>query len=723
MEQADGVSFPVFDVRKRREVRAEFFAVGDRKPAFEDKVAVSATGQYNEADRQAWVKTTSNYFVSKAFEMASFLPRAESAQSQQISHAHVHALQESGCMCGVEPLQLSKDLWGYLNLALTGKQKLAFNNVPQGSGFETWRRLVVPIAPRSDARLNDMQSDVNVPPKSKRLADVMDDIDTWEGQLLEYYKLGGDHMSDRTKIIIYLRMLPQATPSSFKMAFKGVGDFESSKDELRSNIKYLQDFGGLAAAHVMADEPAQPQATGTTGDGQEKEEGTITVDDFPVFMLQNLSSQEKDGLVAAVNRAAQQRRQQAQPRKVQPAPKARPAPPPRDARDVKCANCGQGGHTAAACKKPRIPVEERRCHTCGKQGHIASKCPDKPANVAETAQEATARPQPGTIFAVEDEDGFVPAQRRVFRPRPLTLADLPITVKVSQAARRRKAPVGNRFQAIAEEEEPCSTHESRQANESPPRDEARARTFRGLSLTACGCGRGAGERCPDESPTRQPKSHEPRLGVHHKRAENFSTLSKPEHDEMAGAHSVISEPNTDTSHRETHDPEGDARREALLMYSEDEETERDGQVMNVQWTEVDIEVVLDSGCSDHVMNVELDAPGYRVGPSEGSRAGRGFIVGNGERVGNDGQAMINLRAVGEKGEGIEFSSMFQSAKVTRPLMSVAKVCQNGYTCHFTATEASVKDKQSHTVCKFKREGGIYEGRMELRAPAPFGGPA
>jgi len=39
-----------------------------------------------------------------------------------------------------------------------------------------------------------MQTDVNVPPKSKRLADVMDDIDTWEGQLLEYYKCGGDHM-------------------------------------------------------------------------------------------------------------------------------------------------------------------------------------------------------------------------------------------------------------------------------------------------------------------------------------------------------------------------------------------------------------------------------------------------------------------------------------------------------------------------------------------------
>ena len=38
-------------------------------------------------------------------------------------------------MCSTEPLQLSRDLWGYLNLGLTGRKKLAFNNVPQGNGY------------------------------------------------------------------------------------------------------------------------------------------------------------------------------------------------------------------------------------------------------------------------------------------------------------------------------------------------------------------------------------------------------------------------------------------------------------------------------------------------------------------------------------------------------------------------------------------------------------
>ena len=48
----------------------------------------------------------------------------------------------------------------------------------------------------------------------------------------------------------------------------------------------------------------------------------------------------------------------------------RAATPPRDARDVKCANCGQTGHAAKDCKKERIPFEQRKCHICNKAGHI-----------------------------------------------------------------------------------------------------------------------------------------------------------------------------------------------------------------------------------------------------------------------------------------------------------------------------------------------------------------
>ena len=228
VEQGDGIKYPQFHGHLRKENTAAFYNIGENKSVFEDKVAVSPVGQYTEADKQGWVRTTANYLVSKAFEMAALLLWAESAQAHPISHEHVHALGECGFMSSVGPIQLSRDLWGYLNLALTGKQKQAFNNSPQGHGFEAWRRLVVLIMPRSEACLRDVQWQDKCPPKSKKLSDVVKDTDQWEAQLFNDYKRGGDHMFERTQIVC-LRMLPARTPSSLKIALKGISEFEIFK--------------------------------------------------------------------------------------------------------------------------------------------------------------------------------------------------------------------------------------------------------------------------------------------------------------------------------------------------------------------------------------------------------------------------------------------------------------------------------------------------------------
>ena len=59
---------------------------------------------------------------------------------------------------------------------------------------------------------------------------------------------------------------------------------------------------------------------------------------------------------------------------------------------------------------------------------------------------------------------------------------------------------------------------------------------------------------------------------------------------------------------------------------------------------MDIELTLDSGCCDHIMDVETLAPGYPIRDSERSRRGGGFIVGNGEKLDNTGEALLNLEA-------------------------------------------------------------------------------
>ena len=342
-------------------------------------------------------------------------------------------------------------------------------------------------------------------------------------------------------------------------------------------------------------------------------------------------------------------------------------------------------------------------------------------------------------------------------PRPVTMGELPVVTPVSQALRKRQQAESNRFLALTE-------------SPPPPPPQAPSRGSRGVpdvpqlchytpafsgpgcaESESCGCSPvpvRTEDRAFDEA-IREAEEYNERCATQQKRAGSVqgsaSPVSEEPNYEPASASSSYEAPSRrgpndpeqprSLTNSEIHEP--NQRNEvigssiivppgyagnAMLMYGDDTSSD-DELIMNVQWTDVDIDVVLDSGCSDHVMNVELDAPGYSAGASEASRAGRGFIVGNGERVPNEGEASVNLRVLDERGQTMDFRSVFQSAKVTRPLMSVAKICRNGYTCNFTDQEAKVVDSAGNTVCTFRRDRGIYVSRMKLRAPSPFGGQA
>ena len=133
---------------------------------------------------------------------------------------------------------------------------------------------------------------------------------------------------------------------------------------------------------------------------------------------------------------------------------------------------------------------------------------------------------------------------------------------------------------------------------------------------------------------------------------------------------------------------------------------------------MDVEVTLDSGCCKHVLPAEA-IPGYNIEESPGSRRGANFIVGNGELVPNEGQAHLNLAA--DSGNGTEqlVRSTFQIADLTRPLMSVSQICAQGHKCVFEGEHAMVIDQGGETVCKFRKQGGLYVASMKLKSPSPF----
>ena len=75
-----------------------------------------------------------------------------------------------------------------------------------------------------------------------------------------------------------------------------------------------------------------------------------------------------------------------------------------------------------------------------------------------------------------------------------------------------------------------------------------------------------------------------------------------------------------------------------------------------------------------------DAPGFGVFvvESAGSKRRQSFVFGKGQRVPNEGQLVLNLEGdLGLNGGKRKMTSTFQVAEVTRPLMSVSRVCDKG----------------------------------------------
>ena len=145
-------------------------------------------------------------------------------------------------------------------------------------------------------------------------------------------------------------------------------------------------------------------------------------------------------------------------------------------------------------------------------------------------------------------------------------------------------------------------------------------------------------------------------------------------------------------------------------------TPEDDQVMTMDnFVETDIVLTLDSGCCDHICDIN-DAPGYSavLQPSPGSQRGQRYVVGNGERVKNKGQ--VKLRMKGTDENGLLMNSVFQIAEITRPLMSVSRICDQDMVCIFEKDHARVTKRNGELVARFERDGGLYTCTMKLRRP-------
>ena len=92
-------------------------------------------------------------------------------------------------------------------------------------------------------------------------------------------------------------------------------------------------------------------------------------------------------------------------------------------------------------------------------------------------------------------------------------------------------------------------------------------------------------------------------------------------------------------------------------------------------------------------------------------------MGDGGTIPNLGESQLNLSDGGK-----DLQSIFQIASVTRPLMSVGKICDNGHRITFDALMAVVHAADGSELCRFERQsGGLYVAKLKLRNPLGFGG--
>ena len=124
------------------------------------------------------------------------------------------------------------------------------------------------------------------------------------------------------------------------------------------------------------------------------------------------------------------------------------------------------------------------------------------------------------------------------------------------------------------------------------------------------------------------------------------------------------------------------------------------QLESQGWCKVDC--VLDSGAADSVCPRSM-APQFEIVDTAASRAGVYYTSADGAKISNVGQQTLPVALE----NGVRTSAVFQVADVSRPLMSVGKVCEMGNRVLFGAGGGYILNIESGEATPFYKKDGVY----------------
>ena len=126
---------------------------------------------------------------------------------------------------------------------------------------------------------------------------------------------------------------------------------------------------------------------------------------------------------------------------------------------------------------------------------------------------------------------------------------------------------------------------------------------------------------------------------------------------------------------------------------------------------------MDSGAAESVCPLGMIGH-IEVVDSPGSRAGQHYLAANGGRISNRGQQMLPCML----GNGDATEAVFQVADVSRPLMSVSKVCEAGNRVIFGQSGGAISNISSGKTIVFEMKDGVYIFPLWIPCPS-FAGSA
>lgn len=183
-------------------------AVNGSTKLLNEKVALDSHMKYdgNQISKGAnWRSVTRNYLITKAPDAEAILDLVESNEDVPAWWINV-----SQALAGDQgrTQQIASELWGHLNLCLSGAARRIFANVPIQEGLEAWRRLMKPIRMRGEVRQLELTKKIQTPDAAHKPEDIPEALEKWDTDMREYFEAGGQAQSFDEKRSALLSILP-----------------------------------------------------------------------------------------------------------------------------------------------------------------------------------------------------------------------------------------------------------------------------------------------------------------------------------------------------------------------------------------------------------------------------------------------------------------------------------------------------------------------------------